>query len=100
MSDYRRKAFWEAVERGNNSGMTAGLPRIDSSIAQGYVREIEAENARLRGLLEEAADDIEETVEATYRSMNLYPDQQRRKEQDMNLPRRIRAALEDRSDES
>lgn len=60
---------------------------------------LRAEVERLRGLLKEAADYIEETVEATYYGTALYPDQQRRKERDMDLPRRIRAALEGGSDE-
>lgn len=51
-----------------------------------------AEVARLRELLTEAADDLEASVQALYAGMTD-PTSVRRRDRDMDLPRRIRALL-------
>lgn len=46
----------------------------------------------MRLLMEEAAEEILATITATYAGTEHYPDQARRKDRDMDLVRRLRAA--------
>lgn len=56
---------------------------------------LRAENARLREALEECADDLEAEVNDRYppSQMAAYPDQQRKRERDMQPVVKARAAL-------
>lgn len=55
--------------------------------------EKEAENARLRGLLNDCADDLEEWVKADYASRMHYPSEMLKMARDMDNVHRARASL-------
>jgi hypothetical protein len=43
--------------------------------------------------MEDAADELEASINEQYKARDIYPDEMRRYERDMNLPRDIRATL-------
>jgi hypothetical protein len=56
--------------------------------------ELRAENARLRALLDEAADTLEEYASDEYLHRDKYPSEMHRYKRAMEFPSSIRAALE------
>jgi hypothetical protein len=64
------------------------------------LQRVTAERDRMRQLLTEAVDELHATISAAYEGTEHYPDQMRRKDRDMDLVRRIRAALKGDGDAS
>ena len=58
------------------------------------IEDLEAENNRLRALVRELADDLEQRIWNEYKDTFYYPVMERRFDRDMRIVREARAALE------
>jgi hypothetical protein len=87
MDDMHGGIFWVRADGG-------GLVSATPGEACDEIKRLRAENARLRALLDEAADALEEYASDEYLHRDKYPSEMHRYKRAMEFPSSIRAALE------
>tara|TARA_R110000824_G_scaffold327022_1_gene513972 strand:- start:15 stop:335 length:321 start_codon:yes stop_codon:yes gene_type:complete len=94
----RAERYWEGRwrdEAAENDTLKAHIEQLETErgTLRGMYNVATQRNQQLKALLTEAADDIAQTADSEHKFRNAYPDIMRRYCRDMDLPNRIRAAL-------
>jgi uncharacterized protein YdcH (DUF465 family) len=77
------------IEASDTSSTTAEVTRMKAELIL-----LLTENGTLRSILKECADDLEDEITDRFRgSQNIYPDEMRRFDRDMEPVKKARAAL-------